>query len=91
MRLQEIKEKVGTPFGGVSILAFGDLMQLQPVQGKYILNLQKIQNSGHPMLSIHNGDSSSPSYLNRITDKAMKDHLQIPLIELELATTMKKT
>ena len=36
MRLQEIKEKVGTPFGGVAILAFGDLMQLQPVQGRYI-------------------------------------------------------
>ena len=36
MRLQEIKEKVGTPFGGVAILVFGDLMQLKPVQGKYV-------------------------------------------------------
>ena len=27
LRLQEIKEKIGTPFGGVSILAFGDMMQ----------------------------------------------------------------
>ena len=36
MRLQEIKEKVGIPFGGVAILVFGDLMQLKPVQGKYV-------------------------------------------------------
>ena len=36
LRLQEIKEKVGTPFGGVSIIAFGDLMQLRPVMGKFI-------------------------------------------------------
>ena len=36
MRLQEIMEKVGTPFGGVSILVFGDLMQLKPVQGRYV-------------------------------------------------------
>ena len=41
MRLQEIKEKVGTPFGGVSILAFGDLMQLKPVQGKYVFESPK--------------------------------------------------
>ena len=36
MRLQEIKEKVGIPFGGVAILVFGDLMQLKPVQGRYV-------------------------------------------------------
>ena len=36
MRLQEIKEKIGTPFGGVGVMAFGDIMQLQPVQGRYI-------------------------------------------------------
>ena len=41
MRLQEIKEKVGTPFGGVSILCFGDLMQLKPVQGKYVFESPK--------------------------------------------------
>ena len=36
LRLQEIKEKIGTPFGGVSILAFGDMMQLKPCLGRYI-------------------------------------------------------
>ena len=36
LRLQEVKEKVGTPFGGVGILAFGDLMQLAPTIGRYI-------------------------------------------------------
>ena len=36
LRLQEIKEKVGIPFGGVSIFAFGDMMQLKPCMGRYI-------------------------------------------------------
>ena len=36
LRLQELKEKVGTPFGGVGILAFGDLMQLAPCMGRYV-------------------------------------------------------
>ena len=38
LRLQEIKEKNGVPFGGVSIFCFGDIMQLQPVCGKYIFD-----------------------------------------------------
>ena len=38
LRLQEIKEKIGVPFGGVSIFCFGDLMQLQPVCGKFIFD-----------------------------------------------------
>ena len=38
LRLQEIMEKVGTPFGGVAILAFGDMCQLKPCQGKYIFD-----------------------------------------------------
>ena len=38
LRLQEIKEKIGVPFGGVAIFCFGDLMQLQPVCGKYIFD-----------------------------------------------------
>ena len=36
LRLQEVKEKIGTPFGGVSIIAFGDLMQLAPTIGRYV-------------------------------------------------------
>merc|ERR1711983_260992 len=36
LRLQELKEKNGTPFGAVGILAFGDLMQLAPTIGRYI-------------------------------------------------------
>ena len=36
LRLQEIKEKVGVPFGGVAVFAFGDMMQLKPCQGSYI-------------------------------------------------------
>ena len=35
LKLQELKEKVGVPFGGVSILAFGDIMQLRPVMGAF--------------------------------------------------------
>ena len=36
LRLQEITEKVGTPFGGLSIIVFGDMMQLKPCMGRYI-------------------------------------------------------
>ena len=36
LRLQEIKERIGTSFGGVAVLAFGDIMQLRPCKGKYI-------------------------------------------------------
>merc|ERR1711888_497519 len=38
LRLQEITEKIGVPFGGVSIFCFGYLMQLQPVCGKFIFD-----------------------------------------------------
>ena len=37
VRLQEITLK-DSPFGGISIFAFGDLMQLRPVQGRYIFD-----------------------------------------------------
>ena len=36
LRLQEVKEKVGSPFGGVSMIVFGDLMQLAPTIGRYV-------------------------------------------------------
>ena len=36
LRLQELKEKVGVPFGGVGLVVFGDLMQLAPTIGRYV-------------------------------------------------------
>ena len=36
LRLQEIMERVGVPFGGVSVFTFGDMMQLKPCMGRYI-------------------------------------------------------
>ena len=36
LRLQEITEKVGVPFGGLGIIVFGDMMQLKPCMGRYI-------------------------------------------------------
>ena len=38
MRLQELMEKPGVPLGGISIFCFGDILQLQPVCGKYIFD-----------------------------------------------------
>ena len=35
LKLQELKEMVGTPFGGVSIILFGDMLQLRPVLGAF--------------------------------------------------------
>ena len=36
LRLQEITEKVGVPFGGLAIFGFGDMMQLKPCMGRFI-------------------------------------------------------
>ena len=41
LKLQEIKERVGIPFGGVSILLFGDMMQLRPVLGAFAFEKPK--------------------------------------------------
>ena len=43
LRLQEIMQKVGVAFGGVSVFCFGDILQLKPVCGKY--NFDRPQNS----------------------------------------------
>ena len=34
VRLQEIKQKTGVPFGGVAVFLFGDILQLRPTTGK---------------------------------------------------------
>ena len=39
LRLQEITEKMDIPFGGIGVLVFGDLMQLPPVQGRYVFDV----------------------------------------------------
>ena len=41
LKLQEIKERVGVPFGGVSILLFGNMLQLRPVLGAFPLEKPK--------------------------------------------------
>ena len=41
LRLQEIMDRVGVPFGGVSVIAFGDMCQLQPCMGKFICDKPK--------------------------------------------------
>ena len=41
LKLQELKERVGIPFGGVSILLLGDILQLRPVMGAFIFEKPK--------------------------------------------------
>ena len=36
LRLQEIKDKRGTPYGGVGLFCFGDIFQLEPVMGRAV-------------------------------------------------------
>ena len=36
LRFQEITGRIGVPFGGISIILFGDILQLRPVMGKFI-------------------------------------------------------
>ena len=40
LRLQEITQKE-IPFGGIGVICFGDLMQLRPIQGKFIFEEPK--------------------------------------------------
>ena len=41
MRLKEVTQKIDQPFRGVAIFAFGDLLQLKPVQARYIFEEPK--------------------------------------------------
>ena len=36
LRLKELKQKPHVPFGGVSVILFGDILQLRPVRSRYI-------------------------------------------------------
>ena len=36
LRMQEVMGRPRVPFGGVCVMCFGDLLQLQPVRGRYI-------------------------------------------------------
>ena len=36
LRLQEIKIRPEEPFGGVAIILLGNILQLPPVQGRYV-------------------------------------------------------
>ena len=41
MRLREVTQKPDKIFGGVAVFAFGDLLQLQPIQARYIFQEPK--------------------------------------------------
>ena len=41
LRLQEITQKIGKPFGGISIIVFGDMMQLRPCLGRFICEVPR--------------------------------------------------
>ena len=37
LRLKEVKQN-DKPFGGITLLCFGDLLQIKPVKGRYIFD-----------------------------------------------------
>ena len=41
LKLQELKERIGIPFGGVSIIDLGDILQLRPVLGAFAFEKPK--------------------------------------------------
>ena len=53
LKLQELKEKVGVPFGGVAILDFGDILQLRPVMGAFAFEKPK-NPEFHATFKLHN-------------------------------------
>ena len=53
LKLQELKEKVGIPFGGVAILDFGDILQLRPVMGAFAFEKPK-NPEFHATFKLHN-------------------------------------
>ena len=45
LRMQEVMERPRVPFGGVCLMCFGDLLQLQPVLGRYVFERPKYEQS----------------------------------------------
>ena len=53
LKLQELKERVGVPFGGVPILDLGDMLQLRPVLGAFAFENPK-NPEFHATFQLHN-------------------------------------
>ena len=53
LKLQELKERVGIPFGGVSILDLGDMLQLRPVMGAFPFE-KPLNPEFHATFKLHN-------------------------------------
>ena len=53
LKLQELKERVGVPFGGVSILDLGDMLQLRPVLWAFAFEKPK-NPEFHATFKLHN-------------------------------------
>ena len=54
-RLREIMQNHDEPFGGVSVILLGNILQLQPVKGKYIFEEPTADSwrSGHQFESLY--------------------------------------
>ena len=43
LRLREIKQRPDLPFGGVSVMLLGDILQLRPVLGRFVFQMPKCE------------------------------------------------
>ena len=50
LRLQEVKERLNVPFGGVCLMCFGDIMQLKPVMAPYIFERPGSKNENYQLV-----------------------------------------
>jgi ATP-dependent DNA helicase PIF1 len=53
LKLQELKERVGVPFGGVAVIDLGDILQLRPVLGAFAFEKPK-NPEFHATFQLHN-------------------------------------
>lgn len=67
LRLKEIKQN-DKDFGGVAVILFGDLMQLRPVQARYIF--QKPKDNKFALSFLVRSCNSTLWNYNKIIDKA---------------------